>query len=157
MGSETGALTEKNEASPPEAPVIRNEWGVIQKLGRVGGVECGTRCQRLLLKVALLSRNQFLKLNLSTVKEPFRSCRAARRKMLTCHRVDTAREQNMRKKRLSNYRPAFWPEMKSVALWCLVRILDVVFLCIPVKQCDNTLDTLAGVHYLNVQPQQQEI
>lgn len=62
---------------------------------------------RLPLKVAPLSRNQFLKLNPSlgspSVKEPFRSCSAvARRKMLTCHREDTAREKKKIEKKKKN-------------------------------------------------------
>lgn len=44
IGSMCGALTEKNEATPPEAAVIWDEWGVIQRQSRVEGVECGTRC-----------------------------------------------------------------------------------------------------------------
>lgn len=57
---------------------------------------------RLPLKVAPLSRNQFLKLNPSfgspSVKELFRSRSAGRRKMLTCHGGDTAREKKYGKK-----------------------------------------------------------
>lgn len=45
IGSASGALAEKNRATPPEAPVIRDEWGVIQRLSRAGGVECGSRCR----------------------------------------------------------------------------------------------------------------
>lgn len=37
--SMSGALVEKNEATPPEAPMISDEWGVIQGISRARGVD----------------------------------------------------------------------------------------------------------------------
>lgn len=79
-------------------------------------------------KVPPLSRNQFLKLSPSlgspSVKEPFSSCSAARRKMLTCHRDDTTREKKIwGEKILVNVNLLF---SQKLGLWSCVAGWDVV-------------------------------